>query len=182
MEQLDKVSCKSELIWQLVNFNPLVCTVNTWGRGCLAGLMQQKICLPVDIFLLSIMLMTISTWFHVVLTMLDSAHYFASLLGVRAPNAAGVPGRHLYLTMSGYPLNVPALKYWYLVPLTKVLWAASLHPSDSLRCTKSIYGLKKFPGPKDGPGPQKISHLHAHSLTDLPSKMCVIYIHTWRCR
>ena len=33
---------------------------------------------------------------------------------------------HPYLTMSGYPLNVPVLKYWYLVPLTKVLWAAGL--------------------------------------------------------
>ena len=72
------------------------------------------------------MVMTISTWFHVVPRMFDSAHYFASLLGVHAPHAAGVPGRHPYLTMSGYPLNVPVLKYWYLVPLTKVLWAAGL--------------------------------------------------------
>ena len=39
----------------------------------------------------------------------------------------GVPGRHPYLTMSGYPLNVPVLKYWYLVPLTKVLLAAGLY-------------------------------------------------------
>ena len=39
----------------------------------------------------------------------------------------GVSGRHPYLTMSGYPLNVPVLKYWYLVPLTKVLWAAALY-------------------------------------------------------
>ena len=47
--------------------------------------------------------------------MVDSAHYVASLLGVH--------GKHPYLTMSGYPVNVLVLKYWYLVCLTKVLWA-----------------------------------------------------------
>ena len=70
--------------------------------------------------------MTISTWFHVVPTMFDSAHYFASSLGVYVPHAAGVPSRHPYLTMSVNAVNVPVLEYWYFVPLTKVLWAAGL--------------------------------------------------------
>ena len=35
--------------------------------------------------------MTISTWFHVVPRMFDSAHYFASLLGVHVLHTAGGP-------------------------------------------------------------------------------------------
>ena len=46
--------------------------------------------------------------------------------GSRGPPQQGVPGRHPYLVMVGYTIYVPVLRYWYLVRLTKRLWAAGL--------------------------------------------------------
>ena len=38
----------------------------------------------------------------------------------------GVPGRDPYLDILGYTMNAPVLRYWYLVRMIKMLWAAGL--------------------------------------------------------
>ena len=46
----------------------------------------------------------------------------------------GVSGRHPYLIMVGYTIYyVPVLGGWYLVRLTKMLWAAGLLPEHVVR-------------------------------------------------
>ena len=68
----------------------------------------------------------------------------------------GIPCKHPYLTMSGDPRNVPVLRYWYIVPLTKVLWAAGLK------------GYLRFH--------DQHSHHPAHCVPDVP---CLCEIALW---
>ena len=49
----------------------------------------------------------------------------ALIWGSRGHPQQGVPGRHPYLIMESYTLYVPVLRCWYLVRLTKMLWAAA---------------------------------------------------------
>ena len=95
--------------------------------GGLAGLMQRKICL-VGPFLYSVRC-TCSfqlsfMWYP---QCLIQPIIGALIWGSRGHPQQGVPGRHPYLIMVGYTIYVPVLRYWYLVRLTKMLWAAALY-------------------------------------------------------
>ena len=49
--------------------------------------------------------------------------------GSRGHPQQELPGRHPYMIKEGYTLYVPVLRCWYLVRLTKMLWAAALKSS-----------------------------------------------------
>ena len=97
-------------------FNPLL-------RG-LAGLVQRKICL-VDPILYSVRcpcsFQLSFMWYP---QCFIQPIIGGLILGSRGHLQQGVPGRHPYLVMEGYTLYVPVLWCWYLVRLTKMLWAA----------------------------------------------------------
>ena len=91
--------------------------------GGLAGLMQRKICL-VEPILYSVRCpcsFQLSLMWH-------PQCLIQPIIGalIWGHPQQGDPGRHPYLIMEGNTLYVPVLRCWYLVRLTKMLWAAAL--------------------------------------------------------
>ena len=102
--------------------------------GGLAGLMQRKICL-VDPILYSVRcpcsFQLSFMWYP---QCLIQPIIGALIWGYRGHPQQGIPSRHPYLIMVGYTLYVPVLRCWYLVCLTKMLWAAALIRLSSVLC------------------------------------------------
>ena len=80
-------------------------------------------------FVLCEMSLIISTFVHVVPQCLIQHIIGVLILGSKGHPQQGASGRHPYLIMVGYTIYVAVLGYWYLVRLTKMLWAAGLVPS-----------------------------------------------------
>ena len=85
-------------------------------------------------FVLYVMYLLIPNWFDVVPETFDRMHFWATF-GPMGHMQLRDPGRRPYLNMLGYTVNVPVLRYWYLVRLIKVLWAAGLY-----LCTRHHFG------------------------------------------
>ena len=94
--------------------------------GCLAGPLQQTICLAGAIVYSAGCIYSLKIGFRWYLQCLIK-RIFGPLFEAHSGHMQqGVSGRHPYLHTVNHTMDAGVVKYWYLVRLIKMLWAAGL--------------------------------------------------------